>query len=326
MRTPNRTRHSARLATLAALLLVAGLPRTGAAQSNILHPPDSIEKKLARDSFEIVDRRGSRFEGDRTDRVAMAFADGTMLVAKWALAPEDGEAYNNNPRYEVAAYELQKLFLEPHQYVVPPTVMRVFDLSWFRRMEPRADPTFDDTESVLVVLQYWLFSIAGDDIWDRDRLEADSLYARNLANFNIFTYLVRHSDQNRGNYLISSIEPGPRVFAVDNGIAFDASVSDQGGRWRWLRVDRLPEETIERLRALTEEEVRARLETVAQFRILPDGTLEAMTPGPALEPGRGIRRTDDVIQLGLDRREIDGVWRRIQELLERVDDEDYELF
>ncbi len=328
MRTRTRYRaRGARLAAFATLALSLALPRTGAAQGNILHPPDSLEQWLRYGHFDVVDSRPSRgLPGERTSRNALSFENGTMLVVKWAVAPKHGEAYNNNPRYEVAAYELQKLFLEAHEYVVPPTVLRAFDVSWLRDLESDVEPTFNHTRSILVVLQYWLFSIAGDDVWDRDRLETDSVYARHLANFNIFTYLVRHSDQNIGNYLISSIEPGPRVFSVDNGIAFDATVSDQGARWRRIRVDRLPEETVERLRALTEEEVRARLETVAQFRILSDGTLQAMEPGPATDPGQGIRRTGDVIQLGLSRREIDGVWRRTQRLLARVDDDDFELF
>ncbi len=326
--TPNPERGSTagRLALFLALALAA-VPGGAVAQGNILHPADSLEQWLQYGDFQVVDSRPSRgLPGERTSRNALSFDNGTMLVVKWAVAPEDGEAYNNNPRYEVAAYQMQKLFLEPHEYVVPPTVLRAFDLSWIRSLEPDVDPTFDDTESVLVVLQYWLFNIAGDEVWDADKFESDTLYARNLANFNIFTYLVRHNDQNQGNYLISGVEPGPRVFSVDNGIAFDASVSDQGARWRRIRVDRLPEATIERLRALTEEEVRARLETVAQFRINPDGTLTTVPPGPAIDPRRGIRKTDEMIQFGLSDRELNALWRRIERLLERVDDGDFELF
>ena len=42
-----------------------------------------------------------------------------------------------------------------------------------------------------------------------------------MANFNVFTYLVSHNDENEGNYLISGVEDNPRVFSVDNGLAFD---------------------------------------------------------------------------------------------------------
>lgn len=324
---PNSTRYRTPLPVWLATLILAVAPTGIAAQGNILHPPDTVEKRLAHDDFEIVDSRPSRgLPDERTSRNALAFDDGTMMVVKWAPAPRGGEAFNNSPRYEVAAYEAQKLFLEPHEIVVPPTVLRPFDLDWVRTLEPDADATFEGTASVLVVLQYWLFNIAGDNFWDRDRLARDSVYARHLANFNIFTYIIRHNDQNEGNYLISEADGDPRIYSVDNGLAFASDMSDQGARWRRFRVDRLPSETIERLRKLTEDDVRRQLETVAQFRIQPDGTLTAEPAQPALEPGKGIRRTDRTIQVGLDRREIRDVWRRIQHLLDRVDNGDFELF
>lgn len=314
-----RTLRTTTVRSLVLVLAALGVPMAAPAQdSNILTPVDSLERWLLHGDFDILDMR-SRFEGDRTSRVAMDFGDGNMLVVKWARAPDNGDAFNNSPRYEVAAYEAQKLFLEPHEYVVPPTVMRAFDLDWYRTVEPDVDPTFDDTESVLVVLQYWLFGIAGDDFWHPDRLESDTAYARAMGNFNAFTYIISHNDENQGNYLISESAEDPRIFSVDNGLAFESDVSDQGAGWRRLRVDAIPEETVHRLRSLTEADVRRQLETLAQFRIEPDGALTLVPPEPAIDPGRGIRETDTMIQLGLDERELRGVWRRIQRLLERVE-------
>lgn len=314
-----RTLQTTTVRFLVLVLAALGTPGGAPAQdSNILIPVDSLERWLVHSDFDILDRR-SRFEGDRTSRVAMDFGDGNMLVVKWAQAPDDGDAFNNSPRYEVGAYEAQKLFLEPHEYVVPPTVMRAFDVDWYRTLEPGADPTFDDTESVLVVLQYWLFGIAGDDFWHPDRLETDTAYARAMGNFNAFTFIISHNDENQGNYLISQSEEQPRVFSVDNGLAFESIISDQGAAWRRIRVDAIPAETVDRLRSLTEADVRRQLETLAQFRIEPDGGLTVVPPEPAIDPGRGVRETDTMIQLGLDEREIRGVWRRIQRLLERVE-------
>ena len=51
--------------------------------------------------------------------------DGTVLGVKWARTPPGGRTLNNQPQYEIAAYRLQKMFLDPPHYVVPPTVMRL---------------------------------------------------------------------------------------------------------------------------------------------------------------------------------------------------------
>ena len=320
-----RIRHVT-TAALATLIAVAAPAPTTAQDSNILLPVDTIERLLRFGDFQIVDSRGARFEGDRTSRVALDFGESGMLVVQWAKAPRGGDTDNNSPRYEMGAYELQKMFLEPHEYVVPPTVIRAFDLAWYQTLEPTARATFGDTEAVLVVLQYWLFNIAGDDFYDRRRLETDSVYAHHMGNFNIFTYVARHNDQNMGNYLISSVESNPRVFSVDNGLAFNSRTSDQGADWRQIRVDRVPAETIEQLRTLTRDDLQQRLGTLAQFRIQQDGTLVLEDPEPAIQPRRGIRETDTMIQLGLTEREINGVWNRIQRILDEVDDGDLETF
>ncbi|MDX1746228.1 MAG: hypothetical protein R3324_09850 [Halobacteriales archaeon] len=326
--TIERTRANATIlaAGLVALAALATPVPVAAQDANILLPVDTVERLLKFGDFEILDRRGSRFQGDRTSRVALQFNGATMMVVKWAPAPRGGDADNNSPRYEMAAYELQKMFLEPHEFVVPPTVIRAFDLPWYRTLDPDARPTFEDTRSVLVALQYWLFNIAGDDFYDRRRLDSDSVYARHLGNFNVFTYVARHNDQNMGNYLISSVESNPRVFSVDNGLAFHSRTSDQGADWRQLRVRRLPVETVERLRTITRADLQDQLGTLAQFEVRSDGTLTLEPSGPAIDPRRGIRTTETVIQLGLTEREIDDVWRRIQRLLDRVDDGDLETF
>lgn len=311
--------------TIPLLIAISPVP-TPAQDGNIMMTVDSIESLLARQSFEVIDRRGSRAEGDRTSRVALSYPDGTVIAAQWADAPRGGEVFNNSPRFELAAYELQKLFLEESEYVVPPTVIRAFPLDWYREVEPRAYPTFRGTGSILVVLQYWLFNVSPDDYWSPDRFATDTLYARHLGNFNIFTYLIRHSDQNTGNYLISNAATNPRVFSVDNGVAFSSRRSDRGHQWRSLRVDRLPARTIARLRALTPDDLVRQLETIAQFRVLDDGTLEPMDTGASIDTGLGVRRSGDIVQLGLTRQEIGEVWGRVQHLLSEVDEGRIEVF
>jgi hypothetical protein len=309
------------------LLALALMTGPGAAQDpNILMTVDSIETLLVSGDFDIVVQQGSRFEGDRTTRTALSYSDGTMMLSKWAPAPPGGEAFNNVPRFEIAAYEIQELFLDPAEYVVPPTVARAFPVDWYRELDPNARATFRELDAVLVVLQYWLFNVSNKDFWDRDRFEADTVYARHFGNFNVLTHLIRHGDENVGNYLISRDSANPRVFSVDNGIAFSSKESDRGHRWRRMEVDRLPASTVERLRGLTEEELIRQLETVAQFRIEHDGTLTRVPSLPAVDPHRGIRRTDEIVQLGLTRREIRDVWQRLDRLLAAVDDGEIETF
>ncbi|HKJ91558.1 MAG TPA: hypothetical protein VJ957_00250, partial [Longimicrobiales bacterium] len=220
---------------LLSAVLLAGLlaPRVAAAQdANIMLPTDSIEKLLRAAPFHVLNMQGTRFPEDRTQRVTLQFGDSTLIAAKWAKAPYGGETFNNNPRYELAAYRVQKMFLDPLDYVVPPTVLRVVPLAWYRQRSPNASPTFSGTTSVLVVLQYWLWNVTSSGLWDPDRFASDSVYARHFADMNILTYLIHHNDANVGNLLISKMPDNPRIFAVDNGLSFESEASDRGTEWR----------------------------------------------------------------------------------------------
>jgi hypothetical protein len=178
---------------------------------------------------------------------------------------------------------------------------------------------------VVVVLQYWLAQVTPDDFYDRDRARRDSLYAYHLGIFNILTYLIRHNDENVGNFLVSQAETLPRVFSVDNGVAFESQVSDRGFAWRNIRVERLPRSTIERLRSVTPERLREALGVLVQFEV-QNGMLVAMPPGPNLDEGRGVRRSGTTIQFGLTSREIRGVESRLRSLLEDVDKNKIRVF
>ncbi|HUP21000.1 MAG TPA: metallophosphoesterase [Gemmatimonadota bacterium] len=286
---------------------------------NVLYPSAEIEDRLRSAEFEIQDLRGSRMEGDRTQRAALGFQDGRMMLVKWAGAAPGGDAFNNHPRYEVAAYEFQKLFLDEPDYIVPPTVIRAFPVEWYREtVDPRVEPTFRGIEAVLVALQYWLFSVTDQGVYSKKRLEDDAAYARHFAHASLFGYLVGHRDANVGNFLISTGENG-RVFGVDNGHAFGLERSNRGDDWRELRVDHVPARAIERLRAIDREVLDRALETLVQFQVVDD-RLEPAAPTAPLDRNRGTRVRDGVVQLGLTADEIDRVDDRIRKLLERVDD------
>ncbi len=307
-------------------LLLAGvtslaLALQAAAQNpNYLRPVLEIEQRLDSLPFALMGVQGIRSPVDATKRVVMAYGDSVVLFAKLKAAPPGGDQeFNNRPRYELAAYRLQKLFLEPDDYVVPPNALRVLPLAQVRRWDERAIPTFDGTNSVLVALQYWLGSVTTKNVFDRNRFRTDTVYARHLADLNILTYLIRHGDSNPGNFLISQDSTAPHVYGVDNGVAFRSPASDRGIEWQDLRVDRLPRATVERLRAITPERLDQALAVLAQFTITAKGELVPATPGPVLSRSEGVRRKDNIVQLGLTQGEIQDVRGRLRDLLTRVD-------
>ena len=330
-----------RLSSVLLVTLVGPMPIAGQ-DSNIFLPVSEIEERLSSQLFEVRSMRTSRgLPSERTYTPTVRFEDGTMLWLKFAPAPRGGEVFNNRPQYEVAAYQLQKLFLDESEYVVPPTVARCFPFDFVEQAlnkAPNRDaiedplPTFDGWRMSLVVLQYWLWNtdVADrDDIRDRERLENDEAFARHAGNFNLLTYLIRHNDSNAGNFLISTDPANPRIFSVDNGIAFSALFSEESARgtyWRELRIERFPATSIERLRTLTLEDLRAALGVVAQFEFSRDGDFVAVDATENLDPDKGIRRTPTVLQLGLTASEIRNIHRRLTRLIDQVDDGKYEVF
>jgi len=305
-----------------ATLLLAVAATVAAQDVNIPRPADEIERELATAPFVITAAEISRpkAKGDITLKAEVSFGGAPSYRVKLRRAEPGAEDFNNRPRYDLAAYELQKLFLDPAEYVVPPTALRMMPLADVQPHSPEAKPTFKGSDDVLVVLQYWLNEVKViADVYSPERFAADPEYARHIGQLNVLTFLIEHGDSNVGNFLISRAETGPRVFSIDNGVAFEFNESDRGQLWMKMRVDRLPADTMQRLRRVTLEELHRRLGVLAQWQ-LQDGRWVAMTPGDNLAPGRGVRKEDGIVQLGLREADIDQVWRQLGRLLEQVDD------
>ena len=319
-----------RAAGLGAVLLAAaailGSARPAAAQANLMGAPSEIERHLAHEPFSVDTLRGARYPDDPTKQATLDFDDGTRLLVKWAPAPRGGEEFNAVPRYEEAIYRLQQLFLDEDGYVVPPTVCRCVPVWVYAELTGDAEPTFGGSTCVLVTLQSWLWSVTDENVFDRDRFRRDTAYARHLANMNVVTHLADHKDANVGNFLISTVPDQPRVFAVDNGVAFGSRRGNRGYEWRRMRVDRIPAETAARLRQIDREGLERALATVAQFEQTENRGMVRVEPGPPLDPEEGIRRGDGVLQLGLTADEIDDVWDRLRRLLERIDEGEISTF
>lgn len=301
-------------------------------------PPAEAEKALTSAPYRVlsVQSAGAGVTGaQKVDLLLEADADDEEEVHLWSL----GDAlqvkskpfprgkldhWNNSPRKEIAAYQIQKLFLEPDQYVVPTTIAVAVSLEVNRRLRPGIKPTIEGTRSVLHAVSLWLQDVTlPDDLYDEERFRKDPDYAYRLASFNVLTYLADHKDNRRGNFLISKDDRHRQVYAIDNGIAFGSWFFNwfipSSYRWRKIVVPAVPGETVARLRGLERGDLDF-LSTVAEFQIRPDGLVEARPAGVRRKPKRGVVIRDDLVQIGLSRDEIDDVWERIEDLLDDVDD------
>ena len=177
-----------------------------------------------------------------------------------------------------------------------------------------------------MVLRYWLAQATPAKFYERHRARRDTVYARYLGNFNILTYLIRHNDPS-AMFLISTNPSKPRVFSVDNDVAFNGQVRTQDNIWNWqtILVDRLPRATVERLRAVPYERLRDALGVLVQFD-LQNGQLVSVTPGASIDETRGVRRSGNVVQFGLTASEIADVASRLRRLLNDVDRQKIQVF
>ena len=305
----------------AAALLLAMVSSAVAQDANITQPVADLERLLAAEPLVITQAQISRpnAKGDITLRAEVSFGGAPPLRVKLRKAEPGANSFNNVPRYDVAAYELQKLFLDPAEYVVPPTALRMVPLADFAKYSPSVSRTFPAADQVLAVVQYWLSDITVvADVYDPARFASDPVYARHIGQLNVLTYLIRHRDSNMGNFLLGKAETGARVFSIDHGVAFASEESDRGDVWKDMRVNRLPADTVERLRQITPQLLTDRLGVLAQWQ-LEGRSYVSVAGGKNLSAGNGVRRKGDDLQMGLTKSEIREVHRLLKNLLERID-------
>jgi hypothetical protein len=244
---------------------------------------------------------------------------------KWKVSARGAETPNNNPRKELAAYEVQRLFLDPDEFVVPPSALVCMGYDFHEANVGEARPSFRNLDCIVGLASFWVDNVSADDVYDPARQAADPAYRRHLAQLNLFTYLVDHRDTRHGNLLISTDPDRPRVIAVDNGLAF-GGVRNIFPRLKWHRlfVPGLPRDAVERLRQIAPKDLN-RLAVVAQFKRVEGGLRETATGAP-MSLREGISYDGETLQLGLTGREIRAIQHRIQELLERIDSGEIALF
>ena len=311
----------------AAPLLLAVVATAAAQDANFSQPVADLERLFTAEPLVIAHAEISRpnAKGDITLRADVSFGGQPPLRVKLRRAEPGANSFNNVPRYDLAAYELQKLFLDPAEYVVPPTALRMVPLADFAKYAPGVERTFSTADQVLAVVQYWLSDIkVVADVYDPARFAADPVYARHIGQLNVLTYLIRHRDSNLGNFLLGKAEVGARVFSIDHGVAFASEESDRGDLWKDIRVDRLPADAIERLRQVTPQLLSDRLGVLAQWH-LEGGSYVPVANGRNLSERRGVRREGDELQMGLTTSEINAIHQLLAKLLKRVDRGDITL-
>ncbi len=307
------------------------------------YPPKVIESRLPTDldamEFEVVssERTAQGTTGAQLLKLELPEAPGERkkIRFKWKEMPRKKtadakalEAHNDSPRRQIAAYRIQKLFLDPEDYVVPTSLAFCVPLALHGKGNSRrSEPTIPGSNCVLGLIQIWLLEVESDkSLYEEARFVSDPAYAYYLANFNLFTYLIDFADPTRSNFMVSKEPDRRQVFAFDNDISFEEFFRLPFiARWNVIFVSALRRDSIERLRKLRREDLDW-LGIVAQLQKGKGGIFRPVTPGENLSPNEGVRIAGNTIQLGLTRSEIEAVWKRIQKLLARVDNGEIPLF
>jgi hypothetical protein len=255
-----------------------------------------------------------------------------VMRAKWR-AESTGDLVNE-PRKELAAYSVQKLFLDESEYVVPPTVAYCFPIADYRRFDAQAKPTFPGADCVFGYASYWLEGVQtvnaarssgqlgkGNGIWDAALFQRDAEYRGSVENSNLLTYLINHGDAHGEQFVLQRFPRGLRAYVVDNSIAFRSIKNPMlllRQDWSRIQVPALSRRAIARLHHLTQADF-ARLGNISELA-LDDGTLENVRSSTPLESdGTTMSWTGSRLRIGLTEGEIALVEAQSKDLLSRPD-------
>ncbi|HMJ10056.1 MAG TPA: hypothetical protein VK524_01560 [Polyangiaceae bacterium] len=256
-------------------------------------------------------------------------AGSTVFRAKWRAYATLSAL--NDPRREVGAHAVQRLFLEPHEYVVPPAAGHCFALEEYRRrVDAAARQTFPGIDCVFGVLSYWLeqarsLEHAQDEGWLADHQRAfdprwfrrSASYRSSAGDLNVLTFLIDHGDSHPAQFVIVGDSARPRLYSVDNSLSFGSFrnpklIED----WSELLVPAVRAGAVQRLKQIKPMDL-ARLASIEQYA--PQDGVLVHTPVREVTPAaKGLRWLHTELQLGLTAREIAGVSNKLRSVLARV--------
>ena len=297
------------------------------ADPNLPLPPAALAKRLEDDDFVILSAKGAGGGVMGAKKLELAFSEEPKTLAvKWKATGSSGDGWNNSPRREVGVYAMQAYFLDADDYLVPPAVARGIPLETYAVVDAKATPTFEGTCCVFGELAAWLENVEQPEkAFDPERFDRDPAYALCFARLNLLHYLVDHRDSRANNFLMSTDRRDPRVFSIDNGIAFGGVLYNFfTSHFNEIRVP-MPRSAIERLRQISRGDLD-RLAVLGQLEDDGSGVLRNVEPEANLDPEKGVRRTPAGIQFGLTQSEIDAVAERTRILLARIDAGELQVF
>ena len=317
-----RTDKLVLIAGWAALVVARGASAQPVGPDGNLPLPPAVLEELRSDALEIrsIEGAGGGVTGAKK-MVLFVPAFGKEVTIKWKTVPKSGDGWNNSPRRELAAYEIQKWFLDPVDYVVPTTLARCVRLDAYKSIGKPPRSRLGDFNCVLGIAAVWLSNVTvPDKLYEPKRFATDANYARNMADLNLLTYLIKHRDGRKGNFLTSKDESDRRVFSIDNGVAFEAFPFNPlpwVKNWYKIRVSALRKQSVDRLRSIGRAELD-QLNVIAELKADENGILQT-APRSADGDESGVRVTDDTVQLGLSVKQIERLEKRLESLLEKVD-------
>ena len=292
--------------------------------------PDEVERWLTSPDLEIIGVASTPagIQGARVLTLRVPGPSPVVFRAKWRA--QSTLTRKNDPRRELVAYAIQKLYLEPERYVVPPTAPHCFPLAAYRaRVLPGAQASFRDVPCVLGYLSYWLEDVSGikdaarqgwfgshDDALDDDLFARSAIYRESVADMNLLTYLIDHADTHRAQFVIRRDPQAPVVYSVDNSMSFGVKRNTRVRvDWAEIQVPALSRRATERLRTADLDA----LTSIAELELAGAGRLQPVTPRRRAAEPAAIRWIDGRLVIGMTVDELAILRERATRLLYAID-------